>query len=109
MIGRHDGVVRIVGIVKDLARSDPYPCQPASDAFAARLRPNSSDADDRIISPASNRPHAVMIAEHSKIWIGVTGVRSLIDQCSHALLTVLPATTSTKIARRNLGSPELRL
>ena len=85
MVESHSGTTTVstVGVTKNLFGADSNPRQFASYAVTLRLLAHSTDADHRIEFPGTDRPHAVMIAKHSRLRVRIAGVRPLVDQCSH--------------------------
>jgi hypothetical protein len=69
----------------DLVGAESDPRQLTGDVVSFGLVSYSTDADDGIELPSSDRSHAVAIAKHSRLMIGIAAVGSLVDQCSHVM------------------------
>jgi hypothetical protein len=65
--------------------SDSDPVDLAVDVMRRCLASESADADDCLEVPGSYLTHAVVNAEPAE-YIGIAGMRSLVDECSHLRL-----------------------
>jgi hypothetical protein len=71
--------------VIDRLRTYSDPRQLAGNSVTLRLLPYSPDAYHGIELPVTNSSHAIVIAKHPRLRIGIAAVGPLVDQCSHLL------------------------
>ena len=67
----------------NFVRSDAHPGQLARNTLARRFRSCATNTDDCIVSPSSDSPHAITVAKHASLFVGIARVRPLVDQYPH--------------------------